>query len=261
MKKRFAALILAPLILASCGQKGIGFDSLAIKIATIEKSDLHPYYRVVGVLDFNNSVTEVDALFDQMPNGTTFVPYSRFNEGFYLPMYDVGNEDDVLYYQIASRSYWLCIPLKIDRENFLVFDEEGVMNPTCVFANIRETILSWYGGVGSANPSSCYLYYEFLPNGGFAIAGDKVHTSVTIDNYPCYPDTDSPYQPWNKNYNAFPARNNKVDGKFNIRFEYDANGWLKREYLASIDYDYSKASYSQVCLESRYYYQNEDVTW
>ncbi len=261
MKKRFAGLLLIPLVLTSCGHKGVSFDDLQARIDNIAVSEEHPYYRVVGVLDFNNSVTEVDAQFVNMPDGETFVPYARFNPGFYLPMYETNSEEDTIYSLMASRSYWLRVPLKIDRTNFIAYDEDGNINSSCVFASLQSVITSWFGQVGSANPSSCYAYYELNDDGGFVIAGDKVHTNIRIDNYPCYPDTGSPYQAWDADVNAFPAYKNTVDGKFNIRFEYNKDGWLKREYLASIDYDYSKSSASQVCLESRYYYQNDTTSW
>lgn len=260
MKHKLALLLLVPLTALSCSTNRVDFSAIKKMVDNIEESSEHPYYRVLGTLDFANSITEVDAVFDQMPNGTSFVPYARYNEGFYNKYVDYLPEADTVILQMSSRSYWLRVPLKLDKTNFYVLDDKKVENSTDANYILNHIILAFMDGVGSANPSTCKVYYEKLADGGFAIGGDKVHTKVTIDNYPCYPAEGSIFGEW-KERNPLPAYKNVADGKFNIRFEYDKNGWLKREALYSINYNYSASTVKQVGLESRYYYQNGTDTW
>ena len=49
-----------------------------------------------------------------------------------------------------------------------------------------------------------------------------------------------------------------VDGRFDIRFEYDKDGWLKSETLQTVDYDYRNTTDSQVSLKSIYDYKFSD---
>ena len=260
MNKKLTLLLLLPLVMSSCSQNRVDFATIKKMVDNIEVSAEHPYYRVLGTLDFANSITEVDAVFDQMPNGTSFVPYARYNEGFYNQYVDYLPEDETVLFNMASKSYWLRAPLKIDKTNFYVLDAKNNENSTDANYFLNHIITVWMDGVGSANPSTCKVYYEKLANGGSAIGGDKVHTKVTIDNYPCYPESGSIFGEW-KPRNPLPAYKNIADGKFNIRFEYNKDGWLKREYLYSINYDYNKSTSNQVGLESRYYYQNGTETW
>ncbi|MCQ2815076.1 MAG: hypothetical protein MJ227_02145 [Bacilli bacterium] len=263
MRKKLLLLLLLPLTLTSCGNSHNTFNALKTNVDKIEKSSEHPYYKVIGRIDFNNEVIDVNATFDKQPNGTSFVPYARYNEGFYCAYAGdnaVTSEEDVVIYGMASRSYWLRVPLKIDKENFYVLDETNSINPTCAYANITKIIASWAGQEGSVNPSNVYPYFDVYADGSFAIGGDKVHTSFKIDNYPFYPDpnTHPEIGPW-KERNPLPCYLNKVDAKVNIRFEYDSDGWLKREYLATIDYDYNKSIPSQLCLEAVYSYKFADL--
>lgn len=260
MKKKLALFLLVPLVVTtSCSQNRVDFNTIKEMVDGIEVSAEHPYYRVLGTLDFANSITEVDEMFDQMPNGTSFVPYSRYNEGFYNKYADYLPDADTVLYSMGSRSYWLRAPLKIDKENFYVVND-NVENSTCANYLLTRIITVWIDGVGSANPSTCKVYYEKLPDGGFAIGGDKVHTKVTIDNYPCYPYEGSMFGQW-KERNPLPAYKNVADGKFNIRFEYNKDGWLKKESLYSINYNYRASTSNQVGLESRYYYQTATEQW
>ncbi len=260
MKHKLALLLLVPLTALSCSTNKVNFQTIKKTVDNIEVSSEHPYYRVIGTLDFANSITEVNALFDQMPNGTSFVPYSRYNTGFYNKYVDYLSEEDTVLLSMGSRSYWLRAPLKLDKANFYVLDEKNVENSTDANYILNHIILAFMDGVGSANPSTSKVYYEKLSNGGFAIGGDKVHSKVTIDNYPCYPEDGSIFGEW-KERNPLPAYKNVADGKFNIRFEYDKNGWLKRESLYSINYDYNASTSKQVGLESRYYYQTGTEKW
>ena len=50
---------------------------------------------------------------------------------------------------------------------------------------------------------------------------------------------------------------NTVNAKVNIRFEYNKDGWLVKESMTSVDYNFNVASTSQVSLEAVYSYQFE----
>lgn len=263
MKKATGLLILLPLMLASCGKNHTNFNVFKEYIDGIEVSTEHPYYRVRGSLDFNNSLIEVDSTFNQNPTGDSYVPYARYNEGFYCEAAGdnvVPDEEDVVIYAMASRSYWLRMPLKLDRENFLQYLDDDSENPTCAHYAFTHLITAWMDESGAANPSSCYPYFDLLPNGGFVIGGDKVHTKFTIDNYPYYPDPVAHpeiFGPdvWDFDIRPRPSYDNVVDAKVDIRFEYDKDGWLVKEELTSIGYDYSVSSDIQVALYAEYTYK------
>ena len=53
----------------------------------------------------------------------------------------------------------------------------------------------------------------------------------------------------------FPCYKSIINAKANIRFEYDANGWLVKEELTSLDYNYAKASADQIALVAEYTYK------
>lgn len=259
MKKKSLLLLLLPLTLASCGDKGVSFEALKKKVDGIAKVSLSPYYRVVGSLDFNNEYIEVDATFDQQPDGEKYVPYSRFYEGFYVEMIENLPEEDTLIFQMASRSYWLRVPLKIDNTNFYK-KLDGRVNSSCAYDCIAHIITSWMDDGIPTNPSSSYITYELLDNGGFAIGGKAVHTKVRFDNYPAYPDPESHpemFGPdvWDFDFRPLPCYENFVDGKFDIKFTYDKDGWLISESLQTIDYDFDSSSYSQVAMKANYYYK------
>ena len=265
MKKKYLLLFLFPIILSSCGNSHrVSYAKLKEKIDLIENSGEHPFYRVQGVLDLYDEIIEVhDALFNQTPNGTTFVPYSRYNEGFYNEnnLYDirVKNEEDIVIYGLASRSYWLRMPLYINKDNFYV-ELDGKENPTCAHYDLMHCILPWYGQEDAAQPSSNKVYYEILPNGDFAIGGNRVHTNFYINNYPCYPDPASnpdlvPEWTPDKPFPMETPNGSPLDVKGSFRFVYDKDGWLKQEKFYTIGYDAKKSSATQIYLESVYTYQ------
>ena len=260
MKRRYLTLFLLPIALTGCSGHYAGFDAVKNQVDTIEKTKQHPYYRVIGALDFNNEVINVDATFDKQPDTKKFVPYSRYTEGFYCSKAGdsaVDDEEQVLIYGMASHSYWLRMPLKIDKINFFGTLEDGEENPTSASYVLKHLITIWMDEQGAVNPSACKAYFDLLPDGGFAVGGNAVHTKFKIDNYPYYPDPvahPEAFEEWAA-FNPLPAYKSVVDAKVNVRFEYDADGWLKKEYLQTLNYDYNVASPTQVSLISEYYYK------
>ena len=271
MKKKALLLAIVPLLLTSCHSHEVSFASLLAHVNKIENDNLHPYYRVNGNIDMNARVTTIndkDGLFDQMPNGETYVENARYNEGFYCPKAErmsmdgisTYKEEDIVIFGMSSRSYWLRMPLRLHKDNFYVERADGTLNRSCGYANLKYLIAAWADSQGSVNPSGNLPYYEILPDGGFVIGGDSVRTKVYIDNYPYYMsytrhpqlgewDPDDPLPCYSYNGNGF------IDGRFDIRFEYDKDGWLKSEYLATTDYDYTKVSDTQLALRSVYTYK------
>ena len=79
---------------------------------------------------------------------------------------------------------------------------------------------------------------------------------MLIDNFPYYPDPEEHPEIglWDPEY-PIPCYKNRVNAKVNIRFEYDADGWLRKEELSTIDYDYNVNSSSQVALKAVYGYK------
>lgn len=266
MNKKLAFLLVIPLLVTSCSNHS-SLKAVRNRVDQIEVSEEHPYYRVIGSIDYNKSYLEIDESFYRQPESEKFVPYARFNEGFYNTqaqvLYDESmlSEDDVVIFMMASRSYWLRAPMKIDKENFYVETASGSLNSTCALANLYKIIATWYGTTN--NPSNKRPYFDLLSNGGFAIGAEEIHTKFKIDNFPIYPDPESHpgvVAPWDE-YDPLPMYLTEAEGKVNIRFEYDANGWLKREVCSTIGYDFKKATAGQFALESRYFYQNETEQW
>lgn len=267
MKKRALLLLLTlPLVMTSCA-KHDGFSAVKARTDAIEKTDKHPFYRVVGSIDYNKTFLEINEVFDRQPQADSFVPYARYNEGFYNEaaqfLYDPGTLEDekISIYMMASRSYWLRAPLKIDKTNFQVLYEDGKVNTTCASQNLIRLIAVWYGTIN--NPSSKNPYFDLLPDGGFAVGGTEIHTQFTIDNFPIYPDHEAhpdEVAEWDED-DPLPLYLTQAEGKVNIRFEYDKDGWLKREYCSTIGYNFNSDTAGQFALESRYFYQTDTEQW
>ena len=280
MKKNALLLLIVPFLATSCTSSGVSYEKFKANIDTIEATEEHPYYRVQGVLDFNNGILDVDVNFDQNPAGDTWVPYARYNEGFYCEYAGdsaAKDERNVTIFGMASRSYWLRAPLRLHKDNFFTYDTtyDAQGNPTvttnenrtCGYFNLRRLITYWMNEPGAAQPSANKIYYEVHDDGSFAIGGNAVHTYLTIDNYPYYPDPELHPEIfdhdketgewiWEEN-DPRPMYKSVVDAKINIRFEYNKDGWLVREFAKSLDYDFNKASANQFYLESVYTYQFE----
>ena len=262
MKKKLVLLLLSPLLLMSCSKNAVSFETLKAHIDNISDTHEHPYYRVNGSLDFNGIVTEItdeDGLFDQNPNGTSYVANARYYEGFYNAFTsdsDVEDESQVVIFAMASRSYWLRAPMRITKENYYVELEDGNENPTCAHYILDHLICIWLDASGSVNASTNKPYYELLKDGGFAIGGKSVRTKVIIDNYPYYLDYAKHPElgEWDE-FEPLPCYKSVVDGRFDIRFEYNKDGWLVSETLQTVDYDYRETHDSQISLKSVYSYK------
>ena len=268
------------MILTSCGQRGTSFKALLNRVNKIADTHEHPYYYVNGAIDINGRILEIneeDGTFEAMPNGYSYVENARYYEGFYcakaerMQMGGVSDyeESEIVIHAMASRSYWLRMPLRLHQDNFYK-KRNGEINRSCGWGNLKYLITAWADSYGSVNSSSNQPYFELLSNGGFAIGGDNVRTKIYIDNYPYYMsyerhpelktwddvnkvwiswDEDDPLPCYSYNGDGF------IDGRFNIRFVYDKNGWLKSEYLETSDYDSTQTKKDQVALKSTYKYR------
>lgn len=268
MKKPLLTLLVLPIMLTSCSTNRSSFDALKARIDTIEDSAVYPYYKVIGSIDFNNEYMEVEYVFKETPKLDTFVPFARYNDGFYNETADnMMAEEDVVIFGMASHSYWLRAPMRLNKENFYKEMQVGsatIENKSCGHYILQHIITSYLGETGSTNPSKNQCYYELLADGGFAIGGDKVHTKVNIDNFPLYPDEnyfrpveEGGYGEWDPDDPLPLYYKNTVNAKVNIRFEYNKDGWLVKESMTSVDYNFNVASTSQVSLEAVYSYQFE----
>ena len=271
-QNKFLLLAIIPLLLTGCKHKGVSFTSLLKRVENIADTHEHPYYKVVGSIDIHGMVTEIseeDGTFVNMPNGESYVENSRYYEGFYNEVAEYMStggasdyqEDEIKIFGMASRSYWLRMPIRLHQDNFYALRENGKLNMSCGYANLRNLIVDWKDAYCSVNGSNNKMYFELLSNGGFAIGGDNVRTKIYIDNYPYYMSyTRHPeLGEWSEDdplpCYSFNDPNGYIDGKFNIRFVYDKDGWLKSEYLATSDYDYNKTIESQLALKSVYSYR------
>lgn len=264
MSKKLFPLLIVPILLTSCGRSGLTLKQAKEVVSNYSTETLYPYYKVIGSLDFNGEILHVDATFDQTPENNKFVPYARYNEGFFNKYADSKSSDfDIIIYAMASRSYWLRAPLRINSDNFFAYAKDKITeeyttseNNTCAHYILEHLVTSYAGQPAHANPSSKYMVMEKLSNGGIAFVGKEVHTYVTIDNYPYYPDYNNIPElgEW-KERNPLPCYLNKVNAKVNIRFEYNADGWLVRESMSSVGYNKNVASATQVSLEALYVYE------
>lgn len=276
MKKRTLYLSIVPLLLTCCGQRGVSLDALISHVNGINNTGEHPYYRVNGSIDIHGKVVEIseeDGSFYNMPNGYSYVENARYNEGFYCPKAErmtmdglsTYEEEDIVIFGMSSRSYWLRMPIRLHKDNFYVL-KDGELNRSCGYANLKYLITAWADVGGTINPDSNAPYYEILPDGGFAVGGENVRTKIYIDNYPYYMSYNRHPElcvTWDEKLETYwdpedplPCYSYgiKLDGRFNIRFEYDKDGWLRSEYLATSDYDYGETDESQLALRSVYSY-------
>ena len=263
MNKKLLPLLVTPLLLTSCGHASLSLSQVQKVVSNYSTEALYPYYKVIGSLDFNGEVTKVNAPFYKDPKPDEFVPYARYNDGFYNKAADKKNTDfDIVIYSLASRSYWLRAPMRINSENFFAYAKDKTTgeytdqeNTSCAHYILQHIITSYIGQAANANPSSMKMYMERTASGGLVFGGDEVHTTVSIDNYPYYPDYENIPElgDWDED-NPLPCFWNRVNAKVNIRFVYDNQGWLIRETMTSVGYNANVASASQVSLDAMYIY-------
>ena len=263
--KRFIPLLLLPLTLTSCGRNSLSLAEAKKIVENYSTETVYPYYKVFGTLDFHGEIIKVDGVtFDRTPAQDKFVPYARYNEGFYNEIADKKLSDfDILIYSLASRSYWLRAPLRINSENFFAYAKDKQTqeyttneNTSCAHYILEHLVTSYIGQAAAANPSSMHMYIEKLSDGGIAFGGDKVHTMLSIDNYPYYPDYENIPElgEWDET-NPLPCFGlNRVNAKVNIRFVYNKDGWLVKESMSTVGYNPKVASTTQVSLEAMYVY-------
>ena len=141
----------------------------------------------------------------------------------------------------------------------LVLNQKERLNKTCANYIIESIITSFAEDGVLYNPSSMKMTYELHEDGSFAFVGKKVHSKVFIDNYPYYPDPEAHPEmgSWEAS-NPLPCYKNYINGKYNIRFEYNKDGWLTKEWLETLDYNYNTASRYQASLVSTYSYKFSD---
>lgn len=268
MKKQLLLFLILPLTIVSCAKHN-SFEDVKARVNGIEVTDKHPYYQVLGSIDYNGKYQTVNEEFINNPDGNNFVPNVRYTTGYYnevaQDIFDSSNkqEANMTIFMMSSRSYWLRAPLKIDKTNFYTVLPNGKVNSTCASANLEKLICFWLGK-GTNNPSSKKPYYDLLSDGGFAIGGEEVHTKFKIDNHPYYPDPErhpDVLGDWDFEFDPLPVYKETFEGRVNIRFEYDKDGWLKREYVATVDYDFNSKTKAQLALESRYYYRENTEKW
>ena len=267
MKKRLLPLFVTALTLTSCGNSGLTVDQAKEVVANYSTDNLYPYYKVIGNLDFNNEIVEVDATFDKEPVPTRFVPYARYNDGFFNAKADFKDEDeDILIYGMASRSYWLRAPMRINAKNFYAFEKDGegqdteAENSSCAHYILEHLITSYIGdSAAAANPAGKHMVMEKLEDGGLLFYGRAVHTKVKIDNYPCYPDpaTHPELDDW-EDYNPTPCYLSIVNAKVDIAFYYNSDGWLTRETMVSTEYNSKVNDPGQISLDAVYTYKFGD---
>ena len=132
MRKKAFVFALLPFVLAGCSNASSSFLEVKSLLDNISSEALYPYYRVNGMIDFNNEVMEIDALFSKDPSPDTFVPYARYNEGFYNRSLDNSEDDpsNIIIYGLSSKSYFLRAPLRLTKDNFYatIAVERGVGN-------------------------------------------------------------------------------------------------------------------------------------
>lgn len=356
MKKKLLTFLLLPLVLTGCGAGNVSLAQMREKLESVSTENLYPYYKVVGSADFMGMVTEIDADFNQEPGMDTFVPYSRYNEGFYNMNADISEPDpnNIIIYSLASKSYWLRAPLRINKSNFydevysisgatlngephsinntnyeigsmelkdasgkvaqyqaakitnvtesalvvsaerlpdvegqdptkeeitfnrqdkadasflyagdfkdannneLKIEKGSRENTTCAHYLIQHIITSYLGQTGSTNPSKNQMKMEVTEN-GYVFYGEAVHSVVYIDNLPYYPDPEEHPEvgEWDPEY-PIPCYKNKINAKVNIRFEYNRDGWLVKESLETLGYNYNNTNVDQCSLVAVYGYK------
>ena len=260
--KHLFPLLIIPMALASCGSKGLSVEQMQDYLDNISSEEVYPYYRVVGAIDYNNKYITVDNEFTRDFREGEFVPYSRYYPGSYDPEFDEYEEDLCMNFANASKSYWSRMPLRITKDSFYGIYNDGhkdVINSTCTYYKLLHYMKTWYDSPVKNADSGGEMVMEVAKDKegnvtGFNFSGVNLHSKITIDNYPMYPNTDDLVHFPNGVLSSEEMYRNEIDATFNFRFEYDKNGWLTREYIASANYNDKSSNEVQFYCEAIYSY-------
>jgi len=260
--KTLFPLLIVPMALASCGKAGLSVEQMQGYLANIPSEEVYPYYRVVGAIDYNNKYIEVDKEFTNDFREGEFIPYSRYNPGSYDPDYDPYEEEFIMNFANASKSYWARMPLRITKDSFYGLYNDGrndVINSTCAYYQIYHYMKPWSDSFVKNADSGGEMVMEVNKDkdgnvSSFVFSGVNLHAKITVDNYPMYPDTnDTVHFPYGV-LSAEEMYRNEIDASFNFKFEYNKDGWLTREFIMSTNYDEKTSSETQFYSEALYSY-------
>lgn len=260
--KRLFPLLIIPMALTSCGSGPLSVEQMKEYTDTISDEVCYPYYRVVGAIDYNNKYIEVDSEFVNDFREDDFIPYSRYNPGTYDESFDPYEEEFIMNFANASKSYWARMPLRITKSSFYgtYFDGRNeVINSTCAYYQLYHYMKPWSDSpVKNADSAGDMVMKIKKDKDGnvesFTFEGINLHAKITIDNYPMYPDpNDLTHFPYGV-MSAEEMYRNEIDASFNFLFEYNKDGWLKREYIVSTNYNSKDSTDSQFCCEALYSY-------
>jgi len=265
MKKRLFSLLLVTLMASGCGNSaGLSVEQMKEHIKDISVEDLYPYYKVRGAIDYNDTYYEVDADFVNQYKTGELVPYTRYHPGTYDPLFDAQDvpEEEIKTYANGSKAYWSHVPMRINTTNFYyeLTSDTGVksLNLTCAYSYILHYIKSWIDANSKNANTPGDMIMSTLDGGGFAFSGSSIHSKITIDNFPEYPDNINNPRFKELEYSIdgpYPMFKNTIDGVFNFRFEYNKDGWLTREFIKTIDYDPKVSTTTHFYCEAVYTYE------
>ena len=85
------------------------------------------------------------------------------------------------------------------------------------------------------------------------MANKSIFTSKAAAVFAAHPELGE----WDE-YEPLPCYKNVVNAKVNIRFEYNAEGWLVKETMQSLNYSYKTATDAQISLIATYSYKFSD---
>lgn len=265
--KQLIPLLIVPMALASCGKNGLSVEEMQDYLDKIPVEAVYPYYRVVGAIDYNNKYIEIDQEFTNDFREGQFIPYTRYNAGCYDPEFDLYDEELTMNFANGSKSYWSRLPLRITKDNFYGEYNDGhnnVINPTSSYYQILHFMKSWVDSDVKNADDGREMVMEVTKDedgevSGFVFKGLAIHSKITIDNYPFYPNTDdSTHFPYGV-LSSDIMYNNVIDATFNFKFEFDAEGWLKREYIASTNYNENDSHETQFYCEAIYSYLFDEI--
>lgn len=265
--KYLITLGLVPLALTSCGSGSLTLDQMKEYINNIDDSAAYPFYRVIGACDYNNEFIEVDREFTKDYRPQEYVAYTRYNPGTYDPDFDIAeDEENTLNFNDGSKAYWSRMPMRLTKNNFYGEIDDGKqvkINSTCSYYQLFHYMKTWSDSqVKNADAGGEVVMNVIKDDKGevskFVFYGENLHSKILINNFPLYADpADTQHFPDGIYYSIVgpaPMYQNEIDGTFNFRFEYNKDGWLTREYIASVNYNSKDSNDTQFCAEAIYSY-------